>query len=373
MTEFFLVIVITLGLAWLMQETYVVSPGSRLTAARNCLLWITIFLMLALFIGLRKYYNDTYTYIVGYNGALGFPEVLDGFSRKLGDNPGFVLLNAVFKTYDVSHHGFLLFYASVSVGVFLYFIKRYSNNVLLSLFLLFATNTYLLSAAAVKQSIAIAIGLLGVQFALDGKWIRFAVALFIAATFHPYVLLFALVPFLLFRPWTSGTYFLIAGFLVAGFALESLLGTIVDMTSMFGDSYNEEDLIGEGINIFRVLVSNASLILTFLYRRHIFQNSSRTENLMINLAMVNGAIMFVGLFGTAIYFSRLANYFTVSQCIALPWILSKLPTKHRQFFTVLMVVGYTGFFLYANVMVNGFDSGFARITVFEYINEYMLK
>lgn len=373
MTEFYLVIGVTLCLAWVTQRTYVNYPNSPQTVARNRLCWIAIFLTLALFIGLRKYYNDTSVYISIYRQSQTITETLNSFSRKLGDNPGFVLLNSLLKTFDVSHHGFLLFYSSFSVAVFLYFIKRYSNNVLLSLFLFFTTNTYLISAAAIKQSMAIAIGLLGIQFAIDRKWMRFFIVLFLAATFHPYVLVFTLVPFLMFKPWSKGTYILITGTLIAGFMLEAFLGTIIDMTSMIGDSYSEDDLIGEGINIFRVLVSNVPLILTFLYRKQIFRDSTITEHLVVNLAMINGAVMFVGMFGTAIYFSRLASYFTVAQCMALPWILSRLPQNHKRFFTFFMIIGYIGFFLYANVLVNRFDSGFARITLFEYVNEYLLK
>ena len=92
---------------------------------------------------------------------------------------------------------------------------------------------------------------------------------------------------------------------------------------------------------------------------------------MVNLAMLNGAIMFVGMFGTAIYFSRLASFFTIAQCIALPWILSKLPRDRRTFFTAAMIVGYCGFFAYANVLSQSFDANFRRITLFEYLRNYI--
>ncbi len=133
--------------------------------------------------------------------------------------------------------------------------------------------------------------------------------LILAATFHPYVLIYLLIPFLTFKPWSKWTYVFLGAFVAAGFALESLLGSIVDLTAMLGDTYSEEELVGEGISIFRVLVSNVPLFLTFVYRRQLFQTSSREDHLMVNLAMLNGAIMFVGLFGTAIYFSRMASFF----------------------------------------------------------------
>lgn len=373
MKDYLLVIVTTLVLAWVIERTRFgpVNSLGDLNKDKVCL--FMIFLSLSLFIGLRTRYNDTEAYIALYNNSPVFPEFWDDFDSSLGANPGFRIMRAWLKTGGVSAQGFLLFFTAISMACSLYFIKYCSCNLSLTLFLFYATNAYTISAAALKQSVAIAFGLIAVIFALKRKWVWYALFLFIAATYHPYVLVYALVPFLMFKPWTRKTYVILAGSLVAGFALESLLGTIVDITAMIGDSYSEENLIGEGINAFRVLVANVPLVLTFLYRKYLFRNSSRMEHLMINLAMVNGAIMFVGSFGTAIYFSRLASFFTIAQCLALPWILQKLPRGHRQFLTMGMIVGYTGFFLYANVLSQSFDANFSRITLWQYLQNYVFN
>ena len=88
---------------------------------------------------------------------------------------------------------------------------------------------------------------------------------------------------------------------------------------------------------------------------------------MINLTMLNGAIMFIALFGTANYFARLANYFLIFQCISLPWMLKKIGGKDGRILTVLMIIGYTAYFLYGNLVAIPFDSDFARLTVEEYL------
>mgnify|MGYP002246861987 CR=1 FL=1 len=108
-----------------------------------------------------------------------------------------------------------------------------------------------------------------------------------------------------------------------------------------------------GVNVFRVLVCSVSHIFShFVYRRELFRDSKPSENLMVNLCMINGAIMFVGLFGTANYFGRLANYFTIAQVVALPWILGKLSPHDRRVLTALMVICYTGYSLYGNLVTN---------------------
>lgn len=373
MKEFIFFMAVALLFAWAIEKTYVRTLHSLATRNKDRLCCFLIFVILTIFVGLRTYYNDTAVYLSAYESSLVFPDFWDSFHAELGANPGFTITQACLKTSGVSSQGFLLFFAAVSVGCSIYFLKTYSTNFLLSLFLFFTTNAYTLTAAAVKQSAAIALSLVAITFALKRKWIPFAVLILFAATFHPYVLLYALVPILMFKPWTKGTYIMLAIFAIAGFTLQSLLGSIVDITSMIGDSYSEESFIGEGINIFRVLVANVPLFLTWMYRRSLFRGSSRAENLMVNLAMLNGAIMFVGMFGTAIYFSRMASYFTIAQCVALPWILSKLPQSRRRFYTAAMIVGYCGFFVYANIITLSFDAGFGRITLFEYLQNYVFK
>lgn len=373
MKEYLFFMAVTLALAWIIERTYVGEPYSIATRAKDRLCYFLIFAVLTLFVGLRTYYNDTLVYISSYERSVGFPAFWDSFNAELGANPGFTITQAWLKSSGVSSQGFLLFFAAISIGCSVYFFKTYSNNFMLSLFLFFATNAYTLTAAAVKQSAAIALSLVAVTFALKKKWIPFAILVFLAATFHPYVLLFALVPFLTFKPWSKLTYIMLAAFVLAGFMLESLLGTIVDITAMIGDSYTEEALIGEGINIFRVLVANVPLVLTFMYREYLFRNSTKADNLMINLAMLNGAIMFVGMFGTAIYFSRMASFFTIAQCVALPWILSKLPRDRKDFYTAAMIVCYCGFFVYANMISQSFDVSFGRITLIEYLRNYVFQ
>ena len=373
MKEYLIVIAATLVMAWIIERTQYGPVNSLGDRNKDRFCYFLIFAVLTLFIGLRTQYNDTAVYISMYEKAVAFPKFWEDFTFQFGGNPGFLIVEAWLKTKQMPAQTYILLFTALSVLCTLIFVKHYSSNLLLTLFLFFATNAYTLSAAALKQSAAIAIGLIAIRFALKRRWGWFAAFLFLATTFHPYVLVFAIVPFLTFKPWTGKTYIVLAVFLVVGFALESLLGTIIDVTSMIGDNYTEEDLIGEGINVFRVLVCNVPLVLTFLYRKRLFENSSRAENLIVNLAMINGAIMFVGSFGTAIYFSRMASFFTIAQCIVLPWILERLPRQERTFYTWGMIAGYSGFFIYANMISQSFDANFSRITIVQYLAEYIFK
>ena len=203
-------------------------------------------------------------------------------------------------------------------------------------------------------------------FALKKKWLPYLIGILIAMLIHPYALMYLIVPFMGYRPWTKKTGWMLVLFLAAGFLLRPLLGTVINITTMLGEEYTVSSFTGEGVNAFRVLVCNVPLLLSFVYRKRLFADSTKTENLMVNLTMLNGAIMFVGLFGTANYFARLANYFLIFQSLSLPWMLKKIGGREQKLLTVLLVLGYTVYFYYANVINQPFDQGFSRLSIAEY-------
>lgn len=371
MRGYLTLIAASLVLTYLSERAYVVggfqSKASR--SVRNTL-FLFVIVLLTCFIGLRTYYNDTDAYRGAYEGLKGFPEFWQHFDATLGANPGFCICNAAIKTLGISWHGMFLIYSLITMASTMWLIRKYSLDLVTSLFLFFATNAYTLTGAALKQCLAIAIGSLAIPFALKKKWIPFGLILLLASTFHPYILMYLITPLLTFKPWTRWTYVLIAATLFAGYMFEQLVGVMIDMAALVGDEYTEEKMMGEGINVLRVLVSMAPIVLSYLYRRDLFRNSTKQEHLFMNLSMVNASIMFVGLFGSSIAFSRLAGYFTLMQCIALPVIIMKLPNRDKPFWKTMMIAGYIGFFLYANVMAGSFDRSFSRITLWEYIRQF---
>ena len=371
MRGYLTLIAASLVLTYLSERAYVVggfqSKASR--SVRNTL-FLFVIVLLTCFIGLRTYYNDTDAYRGAYEGLKGFPEFWQHFDATLGANPGFCICNAAIKTLGISWHGMFLIYSLITMASTMWLIRKYSLDLVTSLFLFFATNAYTLTGAALKQCLAIAIGSLAIPFALKKKWIPFGLILLLASTFHPYILMYLIAPLLTFKPWTRWTYVLIAATLFAGYMFEQLVGVMIDMAALVGDEYTEEKMMGEGINVLRVLVSMAPIVLSYLYRRDLFRNSTKQEHLFMNLSMVNASVMFVGLFGSSIAFSRLAGYFTLMQCIALPVIIMKLPNRDKPFWKTMMIAGYIGFFLYANVMAGSFDRSFSRITLWEYIRQF---
>jgi hypothetical protein len=235
---------------------------------------------------------------------------------------------------------------------------------------MFATGFYTFSMAAIKQSMATGLCLMAVDAALDRKWIRYGLWLVAAVLFHPYAIIYGLIPLLMFKPLTKQTWLYMVVFMAAGFFLESLLGTVLDITDMMGAKYDETSFVGEGVNLFRVAVSFVPVILAMLYGRPLFRGSSREVNLMFNMAMVKALIMFVGIFGTANYFARLANYFLPAQVIILPWLLKKAHPRDRNWLMPACIMGYLGYFIYENAIIRPFDRGYAHMAFWDYIARF---
>ena len=101
--------------------------------------YIIMAIGLVLFAGLRTGYNDTYTYLYGYNTISRNPDWKQQIDwMKIGENPGFVYVQGLLTSWNVSAQSFLMLFSVFTVGVNLWFFRKYSCNLWLSV-LLFIT------------------------------------------------------------------------------------------------------------------------------------------------------------------------------------------------------------------------------------------
>ena len=372
MTKLYPVLFFSLLFSYLAAPRWQNLPDVQVRKKTNIVFFLCAVIVLVLFSGLRGSYNDTGGYTYAYRNMEIGQEGLANLDWDLAANPGFNLLNILFRHLGFSDQTFLMFYAVVTISIYIWFLFRYSPQPVFSVFLLFALGAYTFTMAAIKQCVAIAFLLLATHYAIQKSWGRSIVLVLLASTFHAYSLMFLILPFVSFRPWSIKTILLLFLFAVAGALLQPLLGTIIDVTTMLGAEYTETDLSSDGVNPFRLAVSSVPIILSLLAHKHIRIESDRTQNILLNLSMLNAEIMYVALFGTANYFARLANYFLVFQTISLPWVLSFFEKKSRHLLTVGAVVCYA-FYMYYGLAVNEyFDGDYAStITLFGYVRSLL--
>lgn len=290
---------------------------------RDVFFTAVLILFLGIYCGLRTWYNDTVTYIQIYEQTTLLSDFASDNTSSFAQGIGFAFLNSIMKTIGFSSQDYLMFYALITTYFYVRFVRKYSDNFPLSVFLMFTTGFYTFAFAAIKQCMATAICLYALDALFERKRLKYIILVALASLFHPYSIVYLLLLLMDFRPLTWKTYFYIAVFIAAGFSLDSLIGTILDVTDMMGATYDASSFVGEGVNIFRVLVCFVPVAMMFLFGRKLFVGSNSRENIMYNMAMLNAMIMFVGLFGTANYFARLANYFLPAQVIVLPWVFKK--------------------------------------------------
>ena len=341
--------------------------GDKIYRHKEKIFYILLAAVAAVYVGLRTSYNDTETYRYSYElMSAGINNILD-LDLSLGANPGFNILNTVLKTIGFSAQDFLMIYALITVGIYFWFVRKYSDNIWLSVFLFFAMGCYTFTMAAIKQCVAVAFCLVGIDRLLREKKLSFVFWILLASTFHPYSLMYLIAPFLMFKAWTSKTYILLAIFGLIGLGMQPLLGTVVDITTMLGEEYDAATFTGEGINIFRLAVVWVPVIVSFFVRKYLREANTKKDNLILNLTILNAEIMFIGLFGTANYFGRLANYFLIFQALCLPHLFNGFTASSKKLITFLCVFCFLLYFYYANVINQYFDNGFYSISFLSYI------
>lgn len=337
---------------------------------KDRLFYTILTIALILFSGLRIYYNDTTAYVLTYE-QLGVNADWheNVYWDKIGENPAFFFVQGILKDMNASSQTFLMVFSCIYVGINLWFFRKYSCNLWLSVVLYITFAGYIFSLAAIKQCTAMAICLVATDRAINKKYVRFVLYVLLASLFHPYALMYLIVPFLFFRPWSKNTLIMLALFGLIGVGMESLIGTVLNVTDMLGEHYDAASFMGEGINPMRLIVTAVPTFLSLLVASQIGEDEEREQYLIVNLTMLNAEIMFVALFGTANYFGRLANYFIPFQAVSVPWLLKHYDARGRRTLTLLAVIGYALFFIYSNAIQSSFDAGFYRITLAEYFKD----
>lgn len=337
-----------------------------------------VVIVLGVFAGLRTGYNDTGTYVEMYHATIDSMDKLtsltDGLNwLKFGENPGFELVMRLMAKAGLWEQNLIMFFSLFYVTVNLWFFRKYSYNLWLSVLLYISFAGYIFSLAAIKQCTAMALCLIATDRAIQKKYIQFVLFVFLGALFHAYALMYLMVPFLFFRPWSKSTLIMLTVFAVAGVCLESLLGTLVNVTDMLGENYDAESFIGEGVNPIRLLVTAVPLLFSLLNIRQIAEHKERDQYVIVNLTMLNAEIMFVALFGTANYFARLANYFIPFQAVSIPWLLKQNDYEGRRIMTLLVTSGYALFFIYTIAINENFDANFYSWTIWEYFDQILAR
>ena len=326
---------------------------------------------MAFFVGLRTRGNDTFAYRQMYENIQPGTNALKVLiSTELAGSPGLSWLTVILKNAGATTQDYFMVCALFTVLTYHWFLRKYTTDIWLSVFYFITMGVYTFTMAAIKQTMAVAFLVIATDAAIEKKWVKYAFWMVIAELFHPYAFIYLAVPFLSFCPWSWKTNLLLASTVIVALFLSRFMGAVDDVTTALGYDYAENEFTGAGVNIFRVIVVWVPMALSFICKGQLHYSQNRVQNMIINISMMNSVIMFVGLFGTANYFARLANYFLIFQCLALPMILQQFNHTSERQLRFLSEFGFTAYFYYGEVLAQGrFDHNYKFISVMDFFRQ----
>lgn len=338
---------------------------------RSDIFMIATILWLLSFSFLRESYNDTGNYIYEF---INLTDPLDQYLAesnllKVGDNPLFVLYQTIIHELTDNYHLFFFFPALINSISSIKFFKKYSTNTAFTLLIFYSIGTYVMYIAAMKQCIAVAILLIALPYAIDKKYVKFYLLVFIAMLFHTHAFVFLAVPLFCGKPWGKVTWILLLAVLFSMATYDTTFGVLMNTALSMGITIVDWELFdGHSINLIRVIVYWIPAVLALVFRQRLFSNSTRAENLFTNMAIGAAFIITIGLRQGANLFARMAAYYEISVGIALPWMIKKLFTKQSaQLVTVIAVVLYFAYFLYEFGVSKNFGADYSALSLWQFI------
>jgi|LSQX01.2.fsa_nt_gb hypothetical protein len=343
-------------LAYIYQQNAVVVQSKKIRKRNRkssnflgVFCYVGLVTTLILFSGLRTRFNDTSLYIASFLlNVEGTFEAIKNINTELGSNPGFQLYQIFIKIiFGNNEAWFLTISAFIAVVSFLSFYRKYSKDFMLSIFFFIGSTLYFFTMAALKQVVAMAIGIWALPLTIEKKWMKAAIVLLLAITFHPYVFTYIVIPFLLSKVWSIKSTILITAAVVVGTYMERFVPYALEATEYIGDIYTYEELTGgEGLNIYRLIFFLATPILSLIFRDKINNSDDKIFKCCINLSLVSTVFLIIASFGGANFFGRLANYFEVFNYVALPGIIAICFSDQLKGFVKVGSMAAHSFFMY---------------------------
>ncbi len=281
-------------------------PGTDIFMA-VAIFWLTCFMFL------RTSYNDTFYYIKFWSNAPSVGDyIASGGLTDWTGNPLSIFWECLSHDLFTNYHVYFLPPAILICVASVRFFKQYSVSPIFSIIIFFSVGTYVLFMAAMKQCFAMAFLLLSLPFAERKQYGRFYLCVVIAVLFHTHAFMFAIVPLLFGKPWGKVTWLGLAFTIFAMATYNATLGAFMEYAQSIGALVDETEVFdGHQIHILRVVVYWVPVLLAFFFRERLFRDSSRMENLFVNMSTVAAFILTIGTVQAANLFARMAGYFEI--------------------------------------------------------------
>lgn len=293
--------------------------NSEIPVRPNKFLVFGVMLCLVVISGLRTGIGDTYNYKQMF--------IKNDFTWdfiKTQKDIGFGIFQMILKQYSQDPQ-IMVFTAALFTNVLIIIVLyNYSRLFELSTYLYITGGIHLVSMNGIRQVLAAAIIFTATKYLLNGNFIKYALIVLLASTFHQSALLLLPIYFIVrIKAWTKYTFLILSSavLIVIGFNQFTtfLFAAIQDTQYSDYTNFNEG-----GASIIRVIVSGAPLVVAYLGReklRVVFPKS----DYIVNMALLGLVFMIIST--EQWIFARVAIYFNLYQLILISWIIEVFSKK----------------------------------------------
>ncbi len=311
---------------------------------------ISFALILIIISTLRYGFIDTYAYKIMYRESRG--DLLYVNSAPWGVEAGWLYLMYHLNFITASPKA-VLFMTALFINIaFVVVTKKYSANVILSLFIYFCT-CFLDTNNGLRQWFAASITMMAFPLLLNKRYVIYAIIVAFSSLFHEsaiFVLLIALIS--VGKPFNPKVIIALVLALVF-IAFPSIISEFIK-ESIIDSKYNSYLSMDSGMGFLRCFIMSI-LPLTFALI-YLFKNKSnntkigKEEGTLINMLVLNSAFYIMGLYMQ--YWARLAFYTTFAPIVLMPRFIEDIFSKaDKKWVKLIAYICYFIFFAY-NIYVN---------------------
>ena len=258
-------------------------------------------------------------------------------STILGIEPGYFFINKLVSLFTSNFNMFLLLYSSIVLGIYYYFINKFSAFYGFSVILLVGFGSYYTSFNTMRQFLAATVCIVAVANIEKGFW-RYSIVVLLAATFHVSALIMIPFYFLLnLKPNTLKGFSVFIFFLLLALVVLFYTPSIVKLlTSTLYQEYNSTTAFGITTSIpFSALARILFLLIYSLIFFRMIDFEKSIERVGFNSLIITLVFM---LFSTRVeMFQRFTYFFLPYMIVFIPNLTAKIIDKKTRLFFIGIV------------------------------------
>ena len=337
--------ILLLGIAGLLLVSKsILFKGNSERSKRNFLIFTWI--LLVAFCGCRnaafEYGSDLNNYYRLFHRAIN-SESFEAFFATSTMEAGFLWLNWLIARVIKWPQFVIFFQAAFCIGVTLRFIYKYSEDVLLSVLGLMSLGLMQFFLTGFRQSFAIAICLIALEFALNRKLMGFILSILIAFSIHQTAIVFIPVYWIVKVGLTKRQALVD---LVAILVLSQGIPRLISLGNEVFDKNYQGNFVGNRLGGMINILVGISVLVVMFYQSNRYKNPNHTAEGMNNSIQSLSGFFHLTTIGTGIYalrfqalvLERISLYFTPCLMILLPHIVNTSFTRDSKRIVKLVLV-----------------------------------